>query len=350
MMGHSIRRANLATTMWFAAAALCLQPATGQQADTRIDHAGAVIDIHDANALKMHSHKNKGVVYVDCSNPLAKVKTIAAGLSLLTDARPAVLFITGTCHEDVVIAGLDRVTLQGNPAATIDGGSDPSVGTVEISDSNDISLVNLTITGGGEGVGCFGQSLCRLFQVTVQNSLADGIGVGNNCFLGLLDSVIQNNSDVGILLGAGHVAFFGGVVSGNSSHGVIVGNGGSLGLGGGTVYADVSIQNNGGNGITALHSSVNLNPGMITGNSGDGVSLQGESAINMIGSTITSNLGHQVRIGDLSFARFTGYLSNTVSGGNSPDVVCDPVYSTTRRFSNLSGTTTNCPAELPPAP
>jgi Right handed beta helix region len=319
------------------------------QSNLRSDQAIARIDARDAKAVVI-SPDDSGQVRVNCGNPNARVKTIADGLKRLGDERPAVLLISGTCHENVVIESLDRITLQGNPTATIDGGSDPNLGTVEIGDSQSIELSNLTITGGGEGVGCFWQSLCRLTRVTIQDSLSDGAGVGTKAHLQILDSVIQNNADVGLSISSGSVNFFGGSITGNGSDGVSLLQGGSLGINAGSLFPGVTIQNNAGNGVTAnLHNTIALNFATVTGNVGDGVSLQAGSAMSMLGSSVTSNAGHQVRIGDLSIARFGGF-ANTIAGSNSPDVVCDPVFSATRKFGNLSGTTTNCPAELSATP
>jgi hypothetical protein len=290
-------------------------------------------------------------IRVQCGNPAARVKTIAAGLKMLGDARPATLLISGTCHENVVITSLDHLTLQGNPTATIDGGSDPNFDTVDIVGSFEVSLVNLTITGGGAGVACLGQSVCELIETTVQNSLGDGVFAGVSCHVSLQDAVVQDNGGNGVSLGAGSVNFFGGAVTGNAADGVSVRNGGYLGVSAGNVYPTVTIQGNAGNGITAQsHSTLALSPASITGNGGDGVSLQGASEMTTLGSSITNNAGHQVRIGDLSFARFAGFQSNTITGSHFPDVVCDPQFSATRQFGNLVGASTNCPAELPPTP
>lgn len=330
-------------------ALLALPAAAHGQSNPRLEPRAARID---APRLKVAvtTWNDSANIHVYCSNPKAKVKTITDGLTMLGDVRPAVLLISGTCHENVVIESLDRVTLQGNPTATIDGGSDPNLGTVEIVDSQSIQLSNLTITGGGEGVGCLGQSLCQLTQVTIQNSLADGASVGAAGHLQILDTVIQNNTGIGLGISGGSANFFGGSISGNGSDGVSLLTGGSLGTAAGNLFAGVTIQNNAGNGVTAnLHNTVALNSATVTGNAGDGVSLQAESTLTMLGSSITNNAGHQIRIGDLSMGRFAG-SSNTVTGSNSPDVVCDPVFSATRKFGNLTGTTTNCPAELPPTP
>ena len=314
-------------------------------------------------------------IRVECGNPAARVKTIADGLKLLGNLHPAVLLISGTCHENVVIQGLNGITLQGNTKATIDGGSDPNFDTVQISGSLNIALNNLTIAGGGEGVGCFDDSFCVLTQVTVQGSLGDGVGVGAGARVKLIDCVIQDNADVGLSVGVGSAALFGGQITGNASDGVVMRNGGTFGTAPGNLTANPTIQNNAGNGIrTVSHntvilgsalitgnaangvalqtgSAITLNASVITGNALDGVTLQAGSAIGMFASSITNNGGHQVRIGDLSIARFSGFQSNTISGANSPDVVCDPQFSATRQFvGGTVGATTNCPAELPPTP
>jgi len=290
-------------------------------------------------------------IRVECGSPAARVKTIADGLKLLGNLHPGVLLISGTCHENVVIQGLNGITLQGNPTATIDGGSDPSVGAVAIIGSLNISLNNLTIAGGGQGVGCLGVSYCLLTQITIENSQGDGADVQAGARLEISDSVIQNNANAGLGV-AGVAAFFGGVITGNGSDGVLVRNGGFFAVNPGNLMSSVTIQNNAGYGIrTVLHNTIILNSAVITGNVADGVTLQMGSALNMFASTITNNGGHQVRIGDLSVARFTGFQSNSITGANSPDVVCDPQFSTTRQFAaNAPGATTNCPAELPPTP
>src|SRR5215467_1416340 len=148
-------------------------------------------------------------ILVQCGNPAAKVKTIGEGLKLLGALHPAVLLVSGTCHEDVLIQGLDSITLQGNPTATIDGGSDPNANTVGIVGSLNISLNNLTVTGGGQGVGCLGVSYCLLNQVTIENSLGFGANVQAAARLEIFDSVIQNNAGAGLAV-AGVGAFFGG--------------------------------------------------------------------------------------------------------------------------------------------
>lgn len=287
---------------------------------------------------------SQGSVRVDCSNPRAPVHTIADGLAFLQNARPAVLLVSGTCRENVVIAGLDRVTLQGNPTATIDGGTDPNLDTVLIVDSRSIDLVDLTITGGGDGVAC-AQCLVRLTRVTLRGSLGPGAVTGSSTsFLFLRDSLVRENGDVGVFVGNGSMVRLDNTeVSGNAADGVFLNVGATL------VAIGSRFLGNHGNGVTAsLHDSVLLNTDTVAGNDGDGVSLQGGSALRTPSTTIGTNLGHQVRVGDLSFAQIQG--ASIGSGGTFPDVVCDPAFSAVRGISNSPGATTNCPDEQPRAP
>lgn len=291
------------------------------------------------------SSPSKRTVAVSCGNPAAKVQTLADGLKLIGDDRPATLLVSGTCRENVVIEGMDRVTLQGNPTATIDGGADPGSFTVRITDSRSIELTSLTITGGGMGVLCGGQSLCRLAGLTVQNSLAFGIFVGIRSHADIADTVIRNSADIGMQLSGGASASTDGLsVVGSATEGI------RLGLGAGfLLMSGGSVSGNGGNGITVNTAGlVVLLGAAVTGNAGDGLALRLGSTARIGDSTVSANGGHQVRIGDLSSARFEG--TSAVSGANFPDVVCDPVYSATRGFGTLVGTTTNCPAEQAPNP
>ncbi len=285
-------------------------------------------------------------ILVDCSNPRAPVHTIADGLRALGDARPAALLISGTCHENVTLSAVDRVALQGNPTATIDG-SDPTLDTVLISDAWSIDLVDLTITGGGDGVAC-GECLARLTRVTVTGSPGPGVVSGTGAQLVIGDSFIRGNGDVGVFVGNGSTVRIGSTdVSGNAADGIFLNTGATL-----AAFSSTVVGNH-GNGVTAsLHDTVLLNTVTIAGNDGDGVSLQGGSSARTPRTTIAGNGGHQLRVGDLSFAQIPGagtFISG--SGGTFPDVVCDPAFSALRGLGNAQGSpSTNCPDEQPRAP
>jgi hypothetical protein len=133
-------------------------------------------------------------------------------------------------------------------------------------------------------------------------------------------------------------------IAGNAGRGV------RLGLGGGFLaVSGWSVVDNGGNGITAAAASfVFLGGATVSRNAGDGVVLQAGSTARVAGSEISSNAGHQLRIAELSSAVFGTF--DAVFGATFPDVVCDPPFSATRGLAGLVGTSTNCPAEPPPAP
>ena len=296
----------------------------------------------DATTSSVSSPARKTVV-VECSNPSARVKTVAVGLRMLGDTRPAALLVSGTCRENVTIQGLDRITLQGNPTATIHGGSDPNLGTVELVDAVSIDLVDLTITGGGEGVGCV-QCLGRLTRVSIQDTLGLGVNASARSHLLLTDSSVRSNADAGILVGnAATVNLVNTSVTSNGSDGAFLNAGATL-----LVFSS-PITGNSGYGINAsLQGTVVLNGATVTGNAADGVTIQGGSAMRTTRSMVSGNQGHQVRIGDLSFARFGA--ATTVAGSTFPDVLCDGASAATRGIGNLVGVTTNCPAEQAPAP
>jgi Right handed beta helix region len=132
-------------------------------------------------------------------------------------------------------------------------------------------------------------------------------------------------------------------VTGNGADGAFLNAGATLFL------LSSSITGNAGYGIQAsLQGTVVLNGATITGNAADGITIQGGTAMRMSRSSVTGNQGHQVRIGDLSFARFGP--ASTVAGSTFPDVLCDGVSAATRGVGGVTATTTNCPPELAPAP
>src|SRR5438270_5954796 len=101
-------------------------------------------------------------IKVDCggADPSAK-KTIAAAIGVVPKFGPTTILVSGTCNENVMIDSFDRLTIQGNPTATIVGHGDPSLfATVNMENSQYAILRQLTVSGGG-GVTC-GRCSCVL--------------------------------------------------------------------------------------------------------------------------------------------------------------------------------------------
>jgi hypothetical protein len=300
------------------------------------------------------AHAN--TVTVNCSPTKGKPQTITAALASLPLTEHNTLQILGTCNENVTITTIDHLTLTGSPT-TILNPLDPNSATITILDSQDVTLNNLLINGGtgGDGVDCQEESLCRLNNVTIQNAGGTGLAGGSGSLLFLTDCQIQNNGSDGIFLGENtHLVLAGGTIQGNGvnggGNGITINTAATAHLASDAANLGPTIQNNLGNGISSFHGSLHIPGGTnstISGNSADGVALEGASTGVLVGVNIINNLGHGVRIGDLSFALFKGF--GTISGNNSPNVVCDPVYSAVRGVQHETNDT-NCPADLPTAP
>jgi len=293
-------------------------------------------------------------VQVNCNGAPGAFKTLTAALAALSPAGPNTVLVVGVCRENVVIQGFDRLTIQGNPFATINGGSDPAADTFDILASHEVSVQNIRLAGGGLAAQCSLQSLCRFSHVSIQDSVGDGLFVGNDAFAFLDLTTIKNNAADGLVLGSGGGATLAGsTVQGNAGDGVAVAAGAKL-----TVGRDLEtntivtvIQNNGGAGLRAgVHTGIALHGPTVSGNGSDGVTVQGGSGAVLDSTSITGNSGHGVRIGDLSFVSFIG--TNSITGNAPSDITCDPAFSSTRGIAGPlgNGSTTNCPPEPPRNP
>ena len=70
------------------------------------------------------------------------------------NTRGVIIFVTGTCRENIAIGAFDHLTLQASPVATIQDQTNGSQPVVVIFNSYDVALVGFTINGGSSGVDC----------------------------------------------------------------------------------------------------------------------------------------------------------------------------------------------------
>ena len=61
----------------------------------------------------------------------AGLSATLAGFARAGNTRGILIYVSGTCHENVVIGGFDHLTLQGAPTATIQDASNGTLPTVE---------------------------------------------------------------------------------------------------------------------------------------------------------------------------------------------------------------------------
>ncbi|HSA91892.1 MAG TPA: right-handed parallel beta-helix repeat-containing protein [Terriglobales bacterium] len=283
-----------------------------------------------------------GVTSVNCDDP--KKNSINAALALLNPAVPNTLQVSGTCNEDVVVVSFQRLTMAGNPAATIHG-------SLQAIDSPGFTIRDFTVTATGSlALVCGIDSTCFLTNVTVEDATSVGFFVTDRSKATLNGGTIRNNPGRGVLvIGASELTLLGGVIENNGASGIVVEEHSFLNAGLGSSLISPVIHNNVGNGIrAAVNSTVRISSSTVSGNGLDGLRLETGSVGRLENSSITGNTGHGIRIGDQSLAWFR--TATTVSGNNPDQVTCDGQFAVTRGFANATGATTNCSAEPAPLP
>lgn len=207
---------------------------------------------------------------VDCTGATPGAFTsINAAMATLDPHGPHTVNVSGTCVENAAIQHHDRVTLQGNPTATIQA----AAGTVLLVErSSGVVVRRLTITGGNRGLWINRGSDANVEAVTIENG-------GNG--LVVLDGAVAN-------LGGPSAA----------THAVLIRNNflGAL-LDGATVllFGNVTIENNTTAGIDAEHSRIaflpNAAPNVVSNNGGNGVFAHGTSDVDFRGANTVSGNG-----------------------------------------------------------
>jgi hypothetical protein len=277
------------------------------------------------------AHADSTVLNVRCGGR-GPLNSIGAALKLVNMHGPATIVVSGTCNENVVVQGLDRITLQAAPGAAIVDASGGAAETLLVVDSQRVAILGFQITG----------------TVSVSQS---GIQFGGNTIQDPNGVVIISRSQANFsgdsmpqlfLFLSSSVRAVGLTVQGSSEFGIAVGPDCLLDLGGGSV-----VRGNAGAGIQVDQGSLRLFGVTISGNGGFGVVLDAGARLNVVrGTTITGNGEAGVGLGDLSFARFqaNGAQPNAVTGNGAPfDVACRPQFSATRgALTNIGGGTTNC--------
>jgi len=274
---------------------------------------------------------------VDCDKK-GSINTALGLLSKTGKTQGATILVSGTCNEDVLVQGFDRLTLKTTSGATINDPSGGTNATVEIEDSNSVTVQGFIINGGQPGVICGGVSVsvCYLSGNTIQASQFSGVFVSAASSAVLNGNVIQNNLGRGMTVNLNSSA--------NSTNDTFQGNaGGGIAANQGYVVASTStIQNNAGLGINAInHSTIRLVSSSVSGSGGTGVTVQGASEATFEESSVTGNGGSGVIVSDSSYGRFSA--SNITGNLSGTDVNCKPQFPSTRgALTDIGGGITNC--------
>jgi hypothetical protein len=281
---------------------------------------------------------------VNCSGKMAgALPSIHAALKLLPPAMSNTVTVSGTCTENILIQGFDRLTLISTTGATINDASGGQATVVDIEDSRRVTLQGFTVNGGLDGVVCGNASVCYLTGNIVQSSVGqEGVGVGNGSQAFLTNNVIRNNGTRGLTANEGSRVFSTtDTFQGNADSGVVANSGAYF-------ACDTSTIESNGNGGVVLsdHSTGRIISCTISGNTGSGVTVQRGSEVRFDSftgaATVTANTQSGVWIRDLSFS-FFGTGANITGNLNGTDVSCDPQFPATRgALTRIGGGTTNC--------
>jgi hypothetical protein len=280
-------------------------------------------------------------LYVHCGAG-SGLNSIGAALKTLQHSEgsgAATIYVSGSCHENVVIQSMDRITLNAVSGASVTDASGGTLDVISIQDSRDVSINGFMINAGSgnvNGVSCLEYSLCHLSTNILQGAGNAGLGVFGASNATLDGDTLQNNATVGLIVRSGSTVRTDGqnrsITSRNNGQGINIARD-SLALLGAV------ISNNANVGAQAAFNSTLDLSGSITGNGNAGVYILEGSAARL-GATISGNVGPGVLIQDLSMVTFTG---GTVTGnGGGADVVCNPQFSATRGVAATGAITTTC--------
>ena len=247
---------------------------------------------------------------------------------------PSTITVSGACEENVVIQGMDRLTLITKNGASITDSSNGSLAVVDIEDSRSVRLQGFTINGGNGGVLCNTASVCYLTGNTIQDGGGNGVGVFADSDAVLESNVIQNNGSRGSTVNdRSRMVSSNDVFQGNGAQGVAVISGSYFGA------SNSSFLNNNVGVEGFLNSTLRVGGSTISGSGGDGAILLAGAAASFGGTTITGNGGNGVHLEDGSVAVFFG--TNVTGNLSGTDVDCAPQFPITR-FVETTGGITNC--------
>lgn len=234
--------------------------------------------------------------------------------------------VTGTCKERVTIT-TDRLTLDGQGSAILDGGGGFKAnavreGVVTIDGASGVTVTGFTLQRGPAGITCKRGAACLMRNTTMQDNAAEGLRVSENSTAEVTGCISRRNGEWGIavfdnsnVLLQGTIALTNNGTSGlgvffsssarsskatiqannNKHNGIILGGGSNVNFG--RRGGKVTTNNNMGNGIRLFNSgSLQVYAGNtvnVVGNSGRGVSVDGNSSLQNFGGTfvIKNNKG-----------------------------------------------------------
>ncbi len=189
-----------------------------------------------------------------------------------------------------------NITISGNGATIEADGSAPPFSLLEVDNSGDLTLNNITLSNSqGSGIYSYGGSL-TINDSTISGNASNGIESGLYSNIEINDTTFTGNSGYGVSAGFGSLTVNNSMFSGNGA-----------GVGGFSEIVEINnstISGSSGAGISTYEGPLTVNDSIVTGNSGGGIYASGgagEYDVNITNSTISNNTGN---------GGFSGFYAN----------------------------------------
>ncbi|PON14656.1 hypothetical protein C2W62_27925 [Candidatus Entotheonella serta] len=233
--------------------------------------------------------------------------------------------VTGTCQETVTIT-TDRLTIDGQGSAIIDGGGFPVgsalAGVININGASGVHLTGLTVQNGPDGVLILRGASARLTDVTSRDNADEGLQVIENATATFSGTILSgNNGDDGIGV------FRTSSLTLDNDSVVSVFNNGDDGI---SVFSSVSVSMT--NSTVSLDNNGRLDP------FGDGMQIIGMSSVSFFGTNtinVNQNTFRGIVLSNSSYLLVsdTGVVNLTNNGNDGIGIF------NVSRFSLGTGTT-----------
>lgn len=218
----------------------------------------------------------QAIVAVDCG--IGQTITDA-----LTNASPGdTMQVTGLCFETVTIT-TDRLTLDGQGSAIVDGGGgfEPGnfgEGVINIVGAQGVRITGLTVQNGPDGINGRRGAAFEVTNTTIQNHADEGLQVDENTTARLIDCTVQRNAANGVFaIRNSSITLIGNMASReNGIVGMSIGTGSSA-----TLSGTIDVSNNGGDGIGVGTNAV----GVITSGSSVSIDQNGRFGLFVVNSS-----------------------------------------------------------------
>jgi hypothetical protein len=130
---------------------------------------------------------------------LTSINTALKALQSSEDSLgPAIIKVSGACHENLVIKDMDRLRIAGTNGASITDASGDGADVVDIRNSR-VTITGLTISGqngvNNDAVDCEAGSQCTLIGNTIQGD-GDAVGVYSGASVTIVGGVLQRTRRV----------------------------------------------------------------------------------------------------------------------------------------------------------